>query len=108
MKKKIHDAFGKFGALDHNDEWVQEAQGYYFGIVGKYDVQLQVLFNELANYQNKKICSLHGPIVEENLAEALYLYKKWANYESEIDGVFIPYTSVYLSLKKSYLRLKNN
>ncbi len=94
------DAFGKFGALDQNDEWACEARRYYFGIVGKYGAQVQALFSKLANYPIKKICSLHGPIIDENLAEVLQLYKTWSSYSSEVDGVFIPYTSVYGNTEK--------
>ena len=100
------DAFGKFGALDKDEDWVDEARRYYFGIVGKYGMQVQSLFNKLASLDIKKICSLHGPIIEENLAEVLDKYKIWATYSSEVDGVFIPYTSVYGNTEKVVFEVK--
>ncbi len=101
------DAFGKFGALDKDEDWTDEARRYYFGIVGKYGMQVQALFNKLASLDIKKICSLHGPIIEENLAEVLDKYKIWATYNSEVDGVFIPYTSVYGNTEKVVFEIKS-
>ncbi len=101
------DAFGKFGAFDYDEPWACEARRYYFGIVGKYGVQVNMLFNKLSSFPIKKICSLHGPIIEENLAEVLRLYKLWASYEPEIDGVFIPYTSVYGNTEKAVFSLRD-
>ena len=89
------DAFGKFGALDADEEWACEARRYYFGIVGKYGFQVQNLLKKLAGVEVNKICSLHGPILEENLGYYLSLYDTWSKYEGEVDGVFIAYTSVY-------------
>ncbi len=89
------DAFGKFGANSHNEEWDGEARRYYFAIVGKYGVQVQSLLNKLSAYEIKTICALHGPVLKENLNHYLELYTKWAAYKPEIDGVFIAYSSVY-------------
>ena len=89
------DAFGKFGAFDYEEDWACEARRYYFGIVGKYGLQVQMLLRKVANLDIKVICPLHGPILKENLGYYLGLYDKWSKYEPEVDGVFIAYTSVY-------------
>lgn len=89
------DAFGKFGALDIKDNWIDEARRYYFGIVGKYGFQVQQLLKKASQLDIEMICPLHGPVLSENTAEALSLYDKWSKYESESNGVFIAYTSVY-------------
>lgn len=89
------DAFGKFGALDVDEDWACEARRYYFGIVGKYGVQVQALLKKAANFDIQKICPLHGPILSENLGYYLNLYNIWSSYGVESDGVFIAYTSVY-------------
>lgn len=106
------DAFGKFGALDVEEDWACEARRYYFGIVGKYGVQVQNLFKKLAGIPIEKICPLHGPILSENLEYYLGLYQTWASYGVESEGVFIAYTSVYGNTKKAVEllaeELKNN
>ena len=95
------DAFGKFGALDKDEEWACEARRYYFGIVGKYGVQVQNLFKKLSNFEIKGICPLHGPVLLENLAYYLGLYNVWSSYGVESEGVVIAYTSVYGNTKKA-------
>lgn len=89
------DAFGKFGALDVEQDWIDEARRYYIGIVGKYGVQVQGLFAKIAGLDISKICPLHGPVLCDNLGYYLDLYTKWATYQSEEDGVIIAYCSVY-------------
>lgn len=89
------DAFGKFGAFDYEEDWACEARRYYFGIVGKYGLQVQMLLRKLSGAELKCIYPLHGPILKENLGYYLGLYDKWSKYEPEADGVFIAYTSVY-------------
>ena len=95
------DAFGKFGALDVEEEWACEARRYYFGIVGKYGVQVQALLKKVANLEIETICPLHGPILTENLAYYLNLYHIWSSYGVETEGVMIAYTSVYGNTKKA-------
>ncbi len=95
------DGFGKFGALDCNDEWACEARRYYFGIVGKYGAQVQALLKKTAGLEIEKICPLHGPVLSENLEYYINLYNIWSSYESEDEGVFIAYTSVYGNTKKA-------
>ena len=95
------DAFGKFGALDTQDDWACEARRYYFGIVGKYGVQVQNLLKKLANLEINGICPLHGPVLNENLEYYLNLYNVWSSYGVETDGVMIAYTSVYGNTKKA-------
>lgn len=95
------DAFGKFGALDIEEDWACEARRYYFGIVGKYGVQVQALLKKLSVCEIERICPLHGPVLSENLEEYLHLYDIWSSYGVESDGVFIAYTSVYGNTKKA-------
>ena len=95
------DGFGKFGALDVQDEWACEARRYYIGIVGKYGVQVQNLLKKLSAYEIQTICPLHGPILKENLGYYLNLYSIWSSYGVETDGVMIAYTSVYGNTKKA-------
>ena len=95
------DAFGKFGALDVEEEWACEARRYYFGIVGKYGMQVQALFKKIANLDIQTICPLHGPILTENLGYYLALYNTWSSYGVESEGIFIAYTSVYGNTKKA-------
>lgn len=96
------DAFGKFGALDVTDEdWACEARRYYFGIVGKYGVQVQNLFKKLQGLDIKTICALHGPVLTDNLGYYLGLYNTWSSYLPETDGVFIAYASVYGHTEKA-------
>ena len=100
------DAFGKFGALDIDEDWACEARRYYFGIVGKYGVQVQNVLKKLANYEINTICPLHGPILSENLSYYLNLYDIWSSYKVEADGVFIAFTSVYGHTKEGAELLK--
>lgn len=95
------DAFGKFGALDVEEDWACEARRYYFGIVGKYGVQAQALLKKAASLDIEIICPLHGPVLSENLGYYLDLYNTWSSYGVESDGVVIAYTSVYGNTKKA-------
>lgn len=95
------DDFGKFGALDVEEDWACEARRYYFGIVGKYGMQVQALFKKIANLDIQTICPLHGPILTENLGYYLELYNTWSSYGVESEGIFIAYTSVYGNTKKA-------
>lgn len=95
------DAFGKFGALDVEEDWACEARRYYFGIVGKYGVQAQALLKKAAGLDIRTICALHGPILKENLGYYLDLYNTWSSYGVESEGVVIAYTSVYGNTKKA-------
>lgn len=95
------DAFGKFGALDVEEDWACEARRYYFGIVGKYGMSVQTLLKKAASLDIEKICPLHGPILTENLNYYLTLYNTWSSYEAESEGVMIAYTSVYGNTKKA-------
>ena len=93
------DGFGKFGALDVEEEWACEARRYYFGIVGKYGVQVQNLLKKAAGLDIEKICPLHGPVLTENLGYYLDLYNTWSSYGVESEGIMIAYTSVYGNTK---------
>ena len=95
------DGFGKFGALDVDEEWACEARRYYFGIVGKYGAQVQALLNKASSLDIQMICPLHGPILKENLGYYLGLYDTWSKYEAETEGVAIFYTSVYGHTKEA-------
>ena len=95
------DGFGKFGALDVDEEWACEARRYYFGIVGKYGAQVQKLLQAASTLDIQKICPLHGPILTENLGYYLDLYNTWSSYGIESDGIVIAYTSVYGNTKKA-------
>ena len=95
------DAFGKFGALDHEEDWACEARRYYFGIVGKYGAQVQNLLKKAENFEINTICPLHGPVLEKDLNYYLNLYDIWSSYQSETDGVAIFYTSVYGHTKQA-------
>ena len=95
------DAFGKFGALDVEEDWACEARRYYFGIVGKYGAQVQALLKKAAGLDIQTICALHGPILKENLGYYLDLYNTWSSYGVESEGVVIAYTSVYGNTKKA-------
>ncbi|MBQ2700572.1 MAG: FprA family A-type flavoprotein [Clostridia bacterium] len=95
------DAFGKFGALDVEDEWACEARRYYFGIVGKYGAQVQALLKKAAKMDIQTICPLHGPVLKENLNYYLSLYNTWSSYGVESDGVAIAYTSIYGHTKEA-------
>ncbi len=100
------DAFGKFGALDAEEDWACEARRYYFGIVGKYGAQVQALLKKAQGLQIEKICPLHGPILTENLGYYLDLYNTWSSYKAEAKGVLIAYTSVYGNTKSAALLLE--
>ena len=95
------DAFGKFGATDTDEDWACEARRYYFGIVGKYGVQVQNLLKKVSGYEIKAICPLHGPVLKENLSYYLDLYQTWSSYGVESEGVAIAYTSVYGNTKRA-------
>ena len=95
------DAFGKFGALDVEDEWDCEARRYYIGIVGKYGAQVQSLLKKAAKLDIAMICPLHGPVLKENLGHYINLYDIWSSYRVESDGILIAYTSVYGHTKKA-------
>ena len=102
------DAFGKFGALDHEEDWACEARRYYFGIVGKYGAQVQNLLRKTENFDIKAICPLHGPVLNKDIDYYLNLYDTWSSYQSETDGVAIFYTSVYGHTKEAAELLKDN
>lgn len=89
------DAFGKFGALDHKEDWLCEARRYYFNIVGKYGIQVQNLFKKLNNIEIKTICTLHGPILKENIAYYIDKYNTWSSYTPEDEGILIAYASIH-------------
>ena len=95
------DGFGKFGALDVEEDWACEARRYYVGIVGKYGMQVQNLLKKAAELDIQKICQFHGPILTENLDYYMNLYNTWSSYGVETEGVMIAYTSVYGNTKKA-------
>ena len=100
------DAFGKFGALDTDEDWACEARRYYFGIVGKYGMQVQAVLKKAGALDIQTICPLHGPVLNENLGYYLGLYNTWSSYGVESEGIFIAYTSVYGNTKKAAELLK--
>ena len=89
------DAFGKFGALCHEGEWIDEARRYYFNIVGKYGAQVQALLKKAAGLDIAMICPLHGPVLKENLGYYIGLYDTWSKYEPETEGVVVAYASIH-------------
>lgn len=95
------DGFGKFGALDVEEDWVCEARRYYIGIVGKYGAQVQALLKKASALDIQIICPLHGPVLSENLGYYLGLYDTWSSYATETEGIVIAYTSVYGNTKKA-------
>ena len=95
------DGFGKFGALDVEEEWACEARRYYIGIVGKYGAQTQALLKKAAGLDIAIICPLHGPVLKENLGYYINLYDIWSSYKVESEGVVIAYTSIYGNTKKA-------
>ncbi|MBQ1284416.1 MAG: flavin reductase [Clostridia bacterium] len=99
------DGFGKFGALDVDEDWACEARRYYIGIVGKYGAQVQNLLKKAAGLEIEKICPLHGPILTENLGYYIGLYNTWSSYAVETEGIVIAYTSVYGNTKKAVEKL---
>jgi len=95
------DAFGKFGALDVDEPWLDEARRYYIGIVGKFGVSVQTLLKKAATLDIQTICSLHGPVLTENLGYYIDKYNTWSSYEPEEEGVLVAYTSIYGNTKKA-------
>ena len=100
------DGFGKFGALDVEQEWACEARRYYIGIVGKYGPQVQALLKKAAGLDIEIICPLHGPVLNENLGYYINLYDIWSSYRPEEEGILIAYTSVYGNTKEAAELLK--
>ena len=101
------DAFGRFGALDEESEWINEARRYYFGIVGKFGIQVQNLLGKLKDVEIQRICPLHGPVLTEHIEYYLNAYHTWSSYEPEEDGILIAYTSVYGNTKRAVTLLKD-
>ncbi len=99
------DGFGKFGAYDADEEWIDEARRYYIGIVGKYGAQVQALLKKAAGLDIQIICPLHGPVLKEDLGYYLGLYNTWSSYQPETEGIVIAYTSVYGNTKKAVVQL---
>ena len=94
------DAFGKFGALDTDEDWTCEARRYYFNIVGKYGMQVQAILKKAATLDIKVICPLHGPILKENLDYYIDKYNTWSNYDVESEGVVVAYASIHNNTEK--------
>ena len=104
VKEKIlfpADGFGKFGALDVEEEWANEARRYFIGIVGKYGMPVQAVLKKAATLDIQTICPLHGPVLKENLGYYLNLYNTWSSYAVEEEGIVIAYTSIYGNTKKA-------
>ncbi len=99
------DGFGKFGALDTEEDWACEARRYYFNIVGKYGAPVQTLLKKAAALDIETICPLHGPVLKENLGYYIGLYDTWSSYKPESKGVFIAYASIHGNTKKAACRL---
>ena len=99
------DAFGKFGALDIEEDWACEARRYYFGIVGKYGVQVQNLLKKAKSVDIEAICPLHGPVLKQDLGYYMGLYHTWSSYQPEEEGIVIAYSSVYGNTKKAVMQL---
>ena len=99
------DGFGKFGALDVDEEWDCEARRYYFGIVGKYGMQVQALLKKAANLDIQMICPLHGPILKENLGYYMDKYNTWSSYKPEEEGIYIACSSIYGNTLKAAQKL---
>ncbi len=100
------DGFGKFGALDADEDWACEARRYYFGIVGKYGAQVQSLLKKASKLDIKTICPLHGPVLKDRIPYYIDLYDTWSSYRPEDEGIVIAYTSVYGNTKKAVLMLE--
>ena len=100
------DGFGKFGALDVEEDWDDEARRYYIGIVGKFGAAVQTLLKKAAGLDVQAICPLHGPVLSENLDHYIGLYDTWSSYAAEEEGVLIAYTSVYGNTKKAVQQLE--
>ena len=99
------DAFGKFGALDTDEDWACEARRYYFNIVGRYGMQVQMLLKKVAELDINTICPLHGPILSENLGYYVGKYQVWSSYEPEDKGVLIAYASIHGNTRKAVEKL---
>ena len=99
------DGFGKFGALDVDEEWTEEARRYYFGIVGKYGMQVQALLKKAENLDIQMICPLHGPILKENLGYYIDKYDTWSSYKPEEEGIYIACSSIYGNTLKAAQKL---
>ncbi|MBQ2745518.1 MAG: FprA family A-type flavoprotein [Lachnospiraceae bacterium] len=95
------DSFGRFGALDLELDWLDEARRYYFGIVGKYGLWVQKLFKKLEDMEIRMICPLHGPVLSEDIMYYMKMYNIWSSYKPEEDGIMIAYTSVYGNTKRA-------
>lgn len=102
------DGFGKFGALDAEEDWVDEARRYYLNIVGKYGMQVQALLKKAATLDIQMICPLHGPILKENLGYYIEKYNTWSSYEPEEDGILIAYASIHGNTRKAAELLKKD
>ncbi len=100
------DGFGKFGALDTKEEWIDEARRYYIGIVGKYGTQVQNLLKKASGLEIEKICPAHGPVLTENLSYYLNLYNTWSSYQAETEGIMVAYNSVYGNTRKAIVELE--
>ena len=100
------DAFGKFGALDCDEDWACEARRYYFNIVGKYGAPVQTLLKKTSALDVRIICPLHGPVLSENLEYYINIYNIWSSYGVEAEGVFIAYASIHGNTEKAALKLK--
>ena len=101
------DAFGKFGAVDARENWIDEARRYYFGIVGKYGTQVKKLLDKVAQWDINIICPLHGVVLSENLQYYFNLYNTWSSYMPEEEGILIAFTSVYGNTEKAVMMLKD-
>ena len=99
------DGFGKFGALDVEEDWLEEARRYYFGIVGKYGVYVQKLLKKATDWDIQIICPLHGPILSENIEYYVERYSVWSLFQPEEEGIFVAYTSIYGNTKKAVMLL---
>lgn len=99
------DGFGRFGTLDEEEAWTDEARRYYFGIVGKYGVQVQMLLKKVREWDVQRICPLHGPVLSENIRYYMGLYNTWSNYQPEEEGIVIAYTSFYGNTRKAAMLL---
>ncbi len=100
------DGFGKFGALDAEEDWACEARRYYFNIVGKYGAQVQALLKKAVNLDIAMICPLHGPILKENLGYYLGKYETWSSYQPEDEGILVAYASIHGNTKKAAIKMK--
>jgi len=101
------DAFGKFGALDVEEDWACEARRYYIGIVGKYGVMVQNLLKKASALEINTICPLHGPVLTDTISDCVKLYDTWSKYEPETSGIAIAYTSVYGNTEKAVFMLRD-